>query len=179
MYQRKSNDEKDEKMKKKRQVGKNMKRKTKRGKSVIRNGRKKGENKKGKSLRKKSKRNNKKRGGEKGKRKKKTKGLKRHNTKIRKEKKRKEKGLRKTKVKRKGNLRKNKCLAVSCVDTAISYLRLLKDKVANYERQTKRVSKQNKTLGNKIIVFNLLQLQSMNQIQSLEKMVFLDPRSDC
>ena len=56
---------------------------------------------------------------------------------------------RKLKKGRKDGLKKRgSCLALTCVDTAVDYLRLWKDKVTNYERQSRRISKQSKTLGN-------------------------------
>jgi len=37
------------------------------------------------------------------------------------------------------------CLSTDCVDTAVTYLKLLKDKIGNFERQLKRMKTQNKT----------------------------------
>ena len=37
------------------------------------------------------------------------------------------------------------CLDTDCVDTAVLYLKLFKDKISNYEKQFKRIKTQNKT----------------------------------
>ena len=41
------------------------------------------------------------------------------------------------------------CLNYTCIDTAISYLKLLKDRVANFDKQNSRISRQNKTATGK------------------------------
>ena len=43
-----------------------------------------------------------------------------------------------------GNPRQT-CLSTECVDTAVSYLKLLKDKIGNFEKQFSRMKVQNKT----------------------------------
>ena len=47
--------------------------------------------------------------------------------------------------KQKFSLRDSTCLNFTCIDEAVSYLRLLKDRVANYEKQNARITRQNKT----------------------------------
>ena len=37
------------------------------------------------------------------------------------------------------------CLDISCINTAVGYMKLLKDKVANFDKQKSRIMKQNKT----------------------------------
>ena len=42
-------------------------------------------------------------------------------------------------------MREPTCLDISCIDTAVGYMKLLKDKVANFDKQNSRIMKQNKT----------------------------------
>ena len=49
----------------------------------------------------------------------------------------------------KPEMRASTCLDTSCIDTAVGYMKLLKDKVANFDKQNARIMKQNKT-GSKI-----------------------------
>ena len=46
-------------------------------------------------------------------------------------------------------IRASTCLNYTCIDTAISYLKMLKDRVANFDKQDARITKQNKTGGSK------------------------------
>ena len=41
------------------------------------------------------------------------------------------------------------CLTTECLDKAVSYLKLLKNKIGNYDKQLKRMKSQNKTGRNK------------------------------
>merc|ERR1712223_2330254 len=43
------------------------------------------------------------------------------------------------------SIRSSSCLNFTCIDTAVSYLKLLKDRVANHEKQNARITRQNKT----------------------------------
>jgi hypothetical protein len=45
----------------------------------------------------------------------------------------------------KPEMRASTCLDTSCIDTAVGYMKLLKDKVANFDKQNARIVKQNKT----------------------------------
>merc|ERR1711974_314599 len=47
--------------------------------------------------------------------------------------------------KQKFSFRDSTCLNFTCIDEAVSYLKLLKDKVANFEKQNARITRQNKT----------------------------------
>ena len=47
--------------------------------------------------------------------------------------------------KQKFSLRDSTCLNFTCINEAVSYLRLLKDRVANHEKQNARITRQNKT----------------------------------
>ena len=55
----------------------------------------------------------------------------------------------KSQVKKKGrkssSIRSSTCLNFTCIDDAVSYLKLLKDRVANHEKQNARITRQNKT----------------------------------
>ena len=55
----------------------------------------------------------------------------------------------KSQVKNKGrkssSIRSSTCLNFTCIDDAVSYLKLLKDRVANHEKQNARITRQNKT----------------------------------
>ena len=53
------------------------------------------------------------------------------------------------KQKPQNQIRATTCLNYTCIDTAIGYLKMLKDKVANFEKQDARITKQNKTGGSK------------------------------
>ena len=132
--------------KKDRKVRKKESRKAKKKNGKKKSGRKgKSKNKGNKRKGKKSRKNNKR----------KTKGKKsRKNDKKRKQ----EKTKRKIKMdrinKRKQATRKNvpeirasTCLNFTCVDNAVSYLKLMKDRVSNFLRQSKRVTKKTGTLG--------------------------------
>jgi hypothetical protein len=50
----------------------------------------------------------------------------------------------------KSRARASTCLEISCIDTAVGYMKLLKDKVANFGKQNARITKQNKT-GSKFL----------------------------
>ena len=45
----------------------------------------------------------------------------------------------------KSGMRASTCLNFTCIDEAVSYLKLLKDRVANFEKQDARITRQNKT----------------------------------
>ena len=53
-------------------------------------------------------------------------------------------------------VRESTCLDISCIDTAVGYLRLLKDRVANFEKQNARIKRQNKTGSKNFIVMNFI-----------------------
>ena len=52
-------------------------------------------------------------------------------------------------------IRASTCLNISCIDTAVGYLRMLKDKVANFDKQIARIGKQNKTGSKKSNIHEL------------------------
>ena len=45
--------------------------------------------------------------------------------------------------------KRSTCLSTDCVDKAVSYVKLLKDKIGNYDKQLNRMKSQNKTGKNK------------------------------
>ena len=69
--------------------------------------------------------------------------------------------------------RASTCLDISCIDTAVGYMKLLKDKVANFGKQNARITKQNKT-GSKYLTAVTKYLNKLLQIVSLERMESLD-----
>merc|ERR1719195_112093 len=54
-------------------------------------------------------------------------------------------GKRSKKVQKPDARQTSSCLSYTCIDTAISYLKLLKDRVANFDKQNARIARQNKT----------------------------------
>ena len=58
---------------------------------------------------------------------------------------RKKKARRQKGRKYKSGIRASTCLNFTCIDEAVSYLKLLKDRVANFEKQDARITRQNKT----------------------------------
>ena len=69
--------------------------------------------------------------------------------------------------------RASTCLEISCIDTAVGYMKLLKDKVANFGKQNARITKQNKT-GSKYLPSATKYFYKLLQIVSLERMESLD-----
>merc|ERR1712241_1110862 len=109
--------------------------------------------KKTKKAKKKAKKGNKKaRKGKKKSRKGKKKS-KKGKRKSRKQKKKSRKGNKKTKKGRKGQRtlqgRQDSCMNETCINTAMSYMKMMKDKVSNFLRQKTRVGKFKTTSGNK------------------------------
>merc|ERR1719350_1600402 len=125
---------------------KNIKKSGKNKKKAQKKGRKgKSGQKKGRKTKKDSKKKGKKSGKKSRKSKKKGKGSRKKSGK-----KSKRKGMgRKQKNQNQNHIRATTCLNYTCIDTAIGYLKMLKDKVANFEKQDARITKQNKTGGSK------------------------------
>ena len=71
--------------------------------------------------------------------------------------------------------RASTCLDISCIDTAVGYMKLLKGKVANFGKQSARITKQNKT-GSKNLTsvtkyfYKLLQIVSLGRMESLDQL---------
>merc|ERR1712038_1703038 len=121
--------------------GRKAGKKTKKGKKRAKKG-----NKKSRKMKKKSKK------GRKGKRKskKQKKKSRKEKKKSRKGKKNSRKGKKKTGRKSQSNRQTDSgCMNETCINTAMSYMKIMKDKVSNFLRQKTRVSKYSTTSGNK------------------------------
>ena len=131
----------------------NKQKKKKSAKQSKKNGRKntkrKSKRKINKSAKKKSGKKAGKKTGRKSKKNRKSKSKKSGKAKSRKNKSknsRKNKSTGKGKKGRKSSIiRSSTCLNYTCIDEGVSYLKLLKDKVANFEKQNARITRQNKT----------------------------------
>ena len=85
----------------------------------------------------------------------------------------KRKSVQKKRQNAKSQARASTCLEISCIDTAVGYMKLLKDKVANFGKQNARITKQNKT-GSKYGASVTKYFHKILQIVSLERMESLD-----
>merc|ERR1712218_731725 len=120
--------------KKGKKKGRKAGKKTKKGKKRAKKG-----NKKSRKMKKKSKK------GRKGKKK-----SRKEKKKSRKGKKNSRKGKKKTGRKSQSNRQTDSgCMNETCINTAMSYMKIMKDKVSNFLRQKTRVSKYSTTSGNK------------------------------
>merc|ERR1719225_880738 len=131
--------------KKGKKKGRKAGKKTKKGKKRAKKGNKKSRKmkKKSRKMKKKSRKSRKQKKKSRKAKKKSRKGKKN----SRKQKRKQTKGKRKNG--RKSQARQNKCMNESCINTAMSYMKIMKDKVSNFLRQKTRVSKYSTTSGNK------------------------------
>jgi hypothetical protein len=65
--------------------------------------------------------------------------------------------------KNKANRQSDSCLAANCLDLAVSYMSLVRTKVANYQKQTTRLSRLNAASGSKAAKQNVF-ANSLNQL---------------
>ena len=121
------------------------KRKNKKGNKKGRSNKRKGLKGKKGGKGQKGKRNNKKNGKKSGKGKKNRKAERKQN---KKEKNGNKKGIRKNQNRMNTAGARSTCLSTTCVDTAVAAMKLLKDKVDNFEKQEKRISKKS-NIGSK------------------------------
>merc|ERR1712109_139654 len=139
--QRKNQAKRKNQSKKKNQAKRKNKKGNKKGRSNKRKGLKGKKGGKGQ----KGKRNNKKNGMKRGKGKKNRKAERKQN---KKEKNGNKKGIRKNQNRMNTADGRTTCLSTTCVDTAVAAMKLLKDKVDNFEKQEKRISKKS-NIGSK------------------------------
>merc|ERR1712088_1184248 len=125
--------------------GKNARKGKKRGRKGAKKSRK-GKSKKGKKAGKKAKKGRKK-GRKAGKKTRKGKKKAKKGKKGKKNSRKQRKG--KKKSGRKSQARQDTCMNETCINTAMSYMKIMKDKVSNFLRQKTRVSKYSTTSGNK------------------------------